>query len=179
MWKRKQKIQFFELMQSITCAHRFFFLLPFRKPNWMNVPRMVLSARWTQIDMLWNDAYLELFTHFEWQLQMVSIVFCWWIVCVALVETGIARRSLHHMRLAVHHVAHCFWISSRWSCVWSKNYLHKKIKLWLDFRVEMREARRQERIADKCTFKIAPISFNIAFIMPSRIVGPKQNVWKR
>lgn len=79
---------------------------------------------------------------------MVSIVFCWWIMCVALMETWIAWRSLHHMRLAIHHVAHCFWICGRWSCVWSKNCL-KEDRIRLVFRVEMQKARRLERIVDK------------------------------
>lgn len=79
---------------------------------------------------------------------MVSVVFCWWIVCVTLMKTWITRRSLHHMRLSIHHVSHCFWICGRWSCVWSKDCL--KIKYGLVFRVEMQKARRLERIVDKC-----------------------------
>lgn len=83
---------------------------------------------------------------------MVSVVFCWWVMCVALMETWIAWRSLHHMRLAIHHIAHCFWICGRWSCVWSKNCL-KKDRTPLVFRVEMQKARRLERIVEKCPFK--------------------------
>lgn len=95
---------------------------------------------------------------------MVSVIFCWWIVCVTLMETWIAWRSLHHMRLAIHHIAHCFWIRGRWSCVWSKNYLQKN-KISLVFRVEMQKARRLERIADKCLFKIAHRFFDCCWLL--------------
>uniref|UniRef100_A0A182SAV8 Uncharacterized protein n=1 Tax=Anopheles maculatus TaxID=74869 RepID=A0A182SAV8_9DIPT len=47
-------------------------------------------------------------------LQMVRIVLGRWIV-VALVESGIARCSVHHLCLAVHHVAHRVRIAGRWA----------------------------------------------------------------
>lgn len=84
----------------------------------------------------------------------MSVVFCWWVVCVTLMETWIAWRSLHHMRLAIHHVAHCFWIRGRWSCVWSKNCLTKKNKI-RRISLSSRNAtkpRRLERIADNFAF---------------------------
>lgn len=58
------------------------------------------------------------------QLQVMAIVLSWWIVRVALMKAWIAWWPLHHMRLTVHHVAHCFWaVSSRRTCVGSENYL--------------------------------------------------------
>lgn len=52
---------------------------------------------------------------------MVAIVFGW-IVGVALMEAGIAGWSLHHVCLAVHHVAHRFRaVGSRWTCVGGEN----------------------------------------------------------
>lgn len=83
-----------------------------------------IKEKFLKIVQYVGNAYLKLCT-FKWQLQMVSVIFCWWVMCIALMETWIAWRSLHHMRLAIHHVAHCFWIRGRWSCVWSKNYLQK------------------------------------------------------
>lgn len=58
------------------------------------------------------------------QLQVMAVVFGWRIVCVALMKAGITGWPLHHMRLTVHHVAHCFWtVGSRRTCVGSENYL--------------------------------------------------------
>lgn len=57
-------------------------------------------------------------------LQVMAVVFGWWIVRVALMKAWIAWWPLHHMRLTVHHVAHRFWtVGGRRTCVRSENYL--------------------------------------------------------
>lgn len=39
-------------------------------------------------------------------LQVLSVVFSWRVVGIALMEAGISRRTMHHMRLTVHHITH-------------------------------------------------------------------------
>lgn len=71
-----------------------------------------LSYYFLLLLLFWTDFN---FSILQLILQMMAIIFGRWVV-VALMESSI-RWTMHHLRLTIHHIAHCIWVAGRWTWV--------------------------------------------------------------